>query len=619
MKKNFGNHSPFPVSTRVSPPEHTLQIIQFDFSCVKTVWLRLLLFILALMMLVTNISFAEDYSSMSNDELLTTLYSVQTELQFREISLSSYLRTLIPIEHKNGILLALNADTAFTHAGKYNSGDISHQYSIYDVKPGIKYLITGDVPSSNEKYVVAAFYDGKGDYVSRIERDTEIFTYVDYPVEAPENAEKIVIIKYSASAQDIALKEKYTMAGMVNDLENIKDRLTLIGNQLDEANAMKPGTQLLPTSTVTGSIYNVNDKSTYGDKNTLGHSFYSISGGASYFFTAACASNAKSYPAGAFFDKDGKWLASFGQEAGQIFSEVLITAPADAQICVLNKNNGLDAVVLREALSPQSEEVHHAGYNLNIADAMIRQEKRNPFRFAAMDKGYVTFIFDDLTNDIDLIASIFAEYGYPAGFAAIPSKLSMTAKGLNEANGNYFVGMTMQEVLTQAVEDGGEILVHNSSPTVTIESQYDFEFMYSYFIQAKENLEEAGFSPRGIIRAGGSEAINRSEEIDRWLIGNYEYANMGTLPQYNWDRSNTTSGLDGIKTKIDTAAANHTWVSFRCHGLDAYQSGEAMSDESKLREILTYCQNLDVEVVTCGYIFDHFGSSVLEELIKTQE
>ena len=275
-------------------------------------------------------------------------------------------------------------------------------------------------------------------------------------------------------------------------------------------------------------------------------------------------------------------------------------------------------MALKEALGNATVNEQRADYNLGMADALIRLEKRNPFAFAAMEQGFVTFVFDDLTADIDLIAAVFAEYGYPLVLAAIPERLDYTASGLSAASGDYTVGMSMRDVMAQVVADGGEIMVHNED-VITADNQTDFDTMYRYFIRNKSNLEAAGFHPRGILRAGGTGAIARSAEIDRWLIGNYEYANMGTLPQYAWDRTNSNIGLAAMKSAIDEAFANHTWLRFMCHGLDAYNTGEAMSDESKLREILTYCQTKGIGVVTCAYIFDHYVSSALEERIKALE
>ncbi len=427
----------------------------------------------------------------------------------------------------------------------------------------------------------------------------------------------IILLSFSLATGEYDYSS-YTDEELVSIISAAEDELARrktsadnIMNQSEDVDSIIPGRQLSPIETIEGSILNVRDMGLYSGNN-IEHSFYSITEGSYYFYTAACSSNAYSYPAGAFYDNNGNLIMTFGESAGMIFENVLVKAPAHATTCVLNKNNGLKTLSLKEAIVPSATPAQTEKYNLDFADALIRLEKRNPFKFAPMNEGYVTFIFDDLTYDIDTVAAVFAEYNYPACFAAIPIRLSEKANGLSAPKGDYTVGMTMQEVLTQAVADGGEVLVHNRGPAITEESQYDYEFMYGYFVQSKQDLINAGFRPRGIIRAGGANAILRSPEIDRWLIGCYEYANMGTLPQYNWDRVDTNGDLSAMKEAIDRAYTDHTWVVFMCHGLDAYHHGEAMSDESRLREILTYCQTKGINTVTCSYIFDHYSSSTTE-------
>ena len=527
-------------------------------------------------------------------------------------------RELIPTKHVEGVLLTLHANRALNNVGTYQSNTPSHQYSIFNVKAGVTYLITGDIPT-NTSYVVAAFYDKSGEYVSRIERTEDKLEYVDEPIVAPSGAEQIVVIKYGNRTEKIKVKEVYTLTGsslidnLIEDNHETDWRLSALESQL--GNETLPGATISPDSTVNRSIYNVTTKTTYGDSSEYGHSFYKVTGGEHYFYTAGCGSSSNLYPAGAFYDEYGNWVQSFGTDSGASYDDELIRAPSNATQCVLNRNNGILTVILKEAVK-NGNSAQNGGYNLYMADAMIRQEKKNPFAFATFDKGYVTFTFDDLTEDIDIVAAVFAEYGFPVVFAAIPARLDVIATGLSATNGDYTTGMTMRDILTQAVADGGEVIVHNSSPVVTEDNQGDFDFMYNYFVQSKKSLEKAGFNTRGIFRAGGTGAINRSTEIDRWLIGNYEYANMGTLPQYSWDRINTTVGLAEMKSRIDAAQTNHTWIQFAAHGLDIYNFGEGMSDESKLREILTYCQTVGISVVTCAYIFEHFSSSRFENYIS---
>lgn len=372
---------------------------------------------------------------------------------------------------------------------------------------------------------------------------------------------------------------------------------------------------LTPIETVSGSLYDVKRKEPYGESGNYSHSFYRVTGGKAYRFTAASSSNVKNFPAGAFYDAEGNYLQSIGAEAAScIFMNGVIAAPESAVLCVLNRNNLLSEVILRE-YTGNSEAVEKE-YRLDIADEMIELEKKNPFQFSAFDRGYVTFVFDDLTADIDLVAAVFAAYRYPLVLAAIPARLNMTASGLTAPKGAYTPGMTMWDIMELAADNGGEIIVHNEAPVVTEENQYDYDFMYSYFVRSKKQLEEAGFQPRGILRTGGAGAIGSSAEIDRWLIGNYAYSNMGTLPQYRCERRSTEGTLDDLKQAIDSACEQHAWVAFLCHGLNYYQGSEAMTNENDLREILTYCQDKGIPVVTYSYIFDHFGSRELDEQIK---
>ena len=159
---------------------------------------------------------------------------------------------------------------------------------------------------------------------------------------------------------------------------------------------------------------------------------------------------------------------------------------------------------------------------------------------------------------------------------------------------------------------------HNASPIVTQDNQYDYDFMYGYFCTSKENLNNAGFHPRGIIRAGGTGAINRSTEIDRWLIGNYEYANMGTLPQYSWDRTSIQQSQANLKAAILAAKNNKTWLRFMCHSYD-FGDGETFTGEADLIELLEYINQIGITVVTVGYMFDTFGSNAFEERLKALE
>lgn len=250
-------------------------------------------------------------------------------------------------------------------------------------------------------------------------------------------------------------------------------------------------------------------------------------------------------------------------------------------------------------------EIHKVAYDLGIADGLIRAEKRNPFAFAPFDRGFVTFVWDDLRSDIDLVASIFAEYGFPIDIGAIPSKLSDTASGLQAASHGYTVGMTMLEVCEQVVADGGEIMAHDNT-IVTSDNQFDYDFMYNHYVETRKQLERAGFNIRGFMRAGGG-TVSHTPQIERWLIGNYEYSNDGVAVNYYQDRVTIDVDLDTLKARVLAAKTNHTWVRFMCHQL--WPSENQGITETTLRALLDYIVEIGLDVVTYADVFDDYSSS----------
>ena len=228
------------------------------------------------------------------------------------------------------------------------------------------------------------------------------------------------------------------------------------------------------------------------------------------------------------------------------------------------------------------------------------------FSWQTFDDGYVSFVFDDLRHDIDKIAAIFEEYEYPLCIAAIPAALSFTADGLTEENGSFQPNMMMRDVCTQVEENGGEIMTHNIS-VITNTTQENENFLYNYYILAKQVLEGEGYTIRGIIRAGGEGQIDRSSITEAWAYGNYDYSDFGYTPQHQLDRITLNQEVTYIKTHIDRAKENHTWIRFMGHDFE-YGNGFSFKDENDLREILDYCQYKEINVVTYAYMYDNFGS-----------
>lgn len=238
---------------------------------------------------------------------------------------------------------------------------------------------------------------------------------------------------------------------------------------------------------------------------------------------------------------------------------------------------------------------------LNILDAagpIIREEKKNPFEISDSANGYVTFTFDDLRDDLDLVAATFEEKGLPFCIAAIPSYLSHVANGLSSASGSYTPGMTMKQVCTTAQTLGCEIMTHNIT-VITEENQYDYDVMYNYFVVQKQKLEENGFHVRGLIKAGGTGSIRATDEIERWLIPYYDYSDMGIAANYNLTRGDISGmTLEEMKQTVLNAKQQHSWIRVYSHNYFTL-----------LPDILQFCIDQNINVATYGNVFDAVMSS----------
>ena len=179
--------------------------------------------------------------------------------------------------------------------------------------------------------------------------------------------------------------------------------------------------------------------------------------------------------------------------------------------------------------------------------------------------------------------------------------------------------MTKLNVCKKVVELGGEIFCH-ASPVITEERVNVYEFMYDYFVGRKQYLESQGFKVRGLIKAGGTDAISGNDTILGWLRKYYDYSDFnGTyaevyphLAKTRWSISNGGS-LSTIKSKINECETNKTWVSAFFHTLDGT---EGIMTESVLREFLDYVASKNIEVLAYSTAHDKYASTKLEEMIK---
>ena len=504
-----------------------------------------------------------------------------------------------------------------------NSGSYAHAF--FSVAPGVQYYVTGSTPSNPDGHPLCAFYTAEDELIEKIGTDANT-RYEELLITAPANSAYMIVNKTDSTISKIIVKRIIPSTGygtidrISTEIFDLQSNVTELQVLTNEENTVIMGAILDPILIEEG-MYNINNGSIYNPNSNTMHQTFEVKENSYYYISGNSATNSGSYPLGCFFDDDGNEIAEFGTDSNTNYKDLLVKSPMTAAKMIVNKSWEGVSILVKEGISQSkdaSTAVVNRSYNLNMADALIRMHKANPFVWKEYDKGYVTFIFDDLCNDVDSVASLFEQYNYPLVLAAIPDAMGGVCNYLQTTRGNFTPGMTKKAVMQQVVANGGEIMQHNSAPTVTETSQYDYDFMFGYFCTSKENLNNSGFYPRGIIRAGGSGAINRSTEIDRWLIGNYEYANMGTLPQYSWDRTTIQQTQANLKAAILAAKNDKTWLKFMCHSY-TFGNGETFTGEDDLIELLEYIKEIKIPVVTCSYMFDHFGSTAFEERLKALE
>lgn len=488
--------------------------------------------------------------------------------------------------------------------------DYLYAYAIFDAADrASKYYITGSAHTRSTAYPVGAFYDAEGTLLEEFGKVAGA-VFNNQEVIPPAGAKTIVVNKTLADVV-IDVKAVIPSSGSetIDTINDSLDNLKVVVKRLqgDTDTNIEKGQILTPESVVDGKLYHVQNKSTYSTSSAEYHTYTAKQG--YYFVSGRSATNPVAYPLGAFYDANGTLLDTFGLDASTVYEELLVIAPSGtASMVVNNAAKSAASIKVMEGIEPTVNE-----YSLNFAEALVREARKNPFRMHAFDKGYVTFVFDDLLTDLDSIASIFEEeYNYKMGIAAIPSRLDVTATYLQTTRGHYTPGMKMRDIMARVVANGGEIMTHNSSPVVTVDNQNDFDFMYGYFVKSRQQLENAGFNIRGLIKAGGDGAINATPQIEKWLIGNYEYSNMGAADNYNKDRVSINQPIADIKAAILDAYTNNKWLRFMCHGY-AFGEGQTFTGEADLREILDYCQELGITVCTYADMFDAFSSSELLE------
>ena len=514
------------------------------------------------------------------------------------------------------------------------SASSSWAYALYDVTPGVTYLLTGKSHRNSTEYPLAIVYNENGEQVEVVGADSET-GYTDYAYTVPEGVAHMAVNSVDVSNYPVTVKQKYNSTGVpaidrfTNGMIEMERRLGEVEEAVDEAGKVQIGNALTADSYGVG-VWDIKNDTLYTSttRDTLMHAFYTVEPGTYYFATCDCSGNPNQWPGGAFYDADDQVIETFCDTASSQAVDLLIKTPMDCVKILLNRFYRQNTPTLKEGLMAAKDTAVVAqgnSYNLDMAAKLIALEERNPFQMLPLDKGYLSFVFDDCWRDWDSIASLFEQYNCPLCVSVIPDNLGIVCSALQETRGNFTPKMLMSDVIKQVVANGGEVFAHNLEVIGMDVDRFDYEFMYNYYVTTKRSLEANGFTVRGLIGSGGtahdgSAVARNTREQQLWLVGNYEYGSSGTLPQYRQytERTTINQSVANIKAVIQDAHANHKWVRFMCHSY-TFGNGETFTGEADLIEILEYVQSLGIPVVTYGYMFDRFKSSALEERIKAAE
>lgn len=215
-----------------------------------------------------------------------------------------------------------------------------------------------------------------------------------------------------------------------------------------------------------------------------------------------------------------------------------------------------------------------------------------------LTKALICLGTDDLRpSETKNLHTLFTTNNIPYYMAAIPQNLKACV-----TDDPYKTNLDYMKMCVQA---GGEIVCH-SDGVITEQNKIDFDTMYAYFAQSKEEFEYHGFKVRGIFKAGGENAIYYPSDplIDAWAMHYYEFGDYfrDAFP-YNMNRSLLDDWADYslLTTAIQTAVQNKSYFIGAFH---YYNSNAELAMTTIKNALQGYTKGTDYDFVTPSQLFD---------------
>lgn len=474
-------------------------------------------------------------------------------------------------------------------------------YRLNNISSGDIFLCSGRTMGS-AKYAFYGFLDSNGDVIMTYAPVLNT-TYTDVEIIAPKGAASLIVNGTSSYMPSIRAVEYDTdvLSDLSKDVDDLNTESVRLGNAKLDAPAFD-NYEYEAETMINQGFMDVRTGAIYAGTTSRSYE-YSVSPGDVMVCHGRTSVNGAVYPAFIFLDSDRNVIGSSGSANSTTHTETL-TVPRSCATLVIN---GMTSAASYVPYCYKRIYAADKPFNLPMARNLRNIAALNPFEFSSSqfgEHGTVTFVFDDGHEDLDSICSIFEEFNYPVCLAVPPERLKARCTELTEARGSFTVGMTVKEVCDAVVANGGEIMVHHFTP-VSAASQYDYDFMLTNYYTGRLALENAGYTVRGFIKAGGTGSVTRTDELEAWLNGNYEYSDSGKQLNFNLTRISINQPLADLQALIQGCAENRTWLRFMGHYYTT-GGGQTFAGESDLRTILGYCRDAGVEVATYATVFDRY-------------
>lgn len=327
-----------------------------------------------------------------------------------------------------------------------------------------------------------------------------------------------------------------------------------------------------------------------------------------------------------FFDYDDKFMSYIDPNTpwnDNVYQDVVV--PEGAYKAYVNDNDGTKTIDLQglqfekynvkqelerlEGLIPDTSKI---SYDLEQAQLqMAKTQRMNDFVYSAFDKAYFVLTIDDANKYLPDVYDVCHELGVPFCPAIIVSNLNTDYK--ND-------GRTIKDICDLVVADGGEILAHSGKYITADSTEEDYA---DVFREPKIVLENLGYTVRGIITAGGNNYLSNDIRLDNWSRKYYDYSDQNGLqsskayyhPRW-WYHDYT---MDSAKNYVDNAIKNKSFIVVAMHGSDSTSDLEHINNLRELLEYMIAKGTDNLEITTWAKVYDKFGSTELEERIKSLE